>query len=105
MLHVNFVFPLLFQKYYSVVLLETLCMQRMVILENSQEVYLFHERQDVVGRQHKNIDVEIVYQQNVLWVNRGSRFKHTNNIPCNTKVVFLSGTVWNAGHKVKNKIE
>lgn len=36
-------------------------MQRMVILENSQEVYLFHERQDVVGRQHINIDVEIVY--------------------------------------------
>lgn len=38
-------------------------MQRMVILENSQEVHLFYERQDVVGRQSlstKIIDVEIV---------------------------------------------
>lgn len=35
---------------------------------------------------------------------RGSRFKATNNIPCNTKVVFLSGIVWNAGHKVKNNL-
>lgn len=60
MLHFNFVFQLLFQSYYSVFLLEILCMQRMVILENSQEVHLFYERQDVVGRQHENIDVAIV---------------------------------------------
>lgn len=63
MLHVNFMFQLLFQIYYSVFLLEILCMQRMVILENSQEVHLFYERQDVVGRQSlstKIIDVEIV---------------------------------------------
>lgn len=35
---------------------------------------------------------------------RDSRFKATNNIPFNTKVVFLSGIVWNAGHKVKNNL-
>lgn len=60
MLHVNFMFQLLFQSYYSIFLLEILCMQRMVILENSQEVHLFYERQNVVSRQHRNIDVEIV---------------------------------------------
>lgn len=60
MLHINFMFQLLFQSYYSIFLLEILCMQRMVILENSQEVHLFYERQNVVSRQHRNIDVEIV---------------------------------------------
>lgn len=44
-------------------------MQRAVILKDSEGVNLFHERQDLVGRQQKNVNGEDAGSENMLLVN------------------------------------